>query len=87
MAWYGADDPHYVALKALSCRVAHLIADTHQVKVPRHEEAWQALREVTVNREADWWKGWWQESVAGLIVEEKQDSGKKPSKAIADKLS
>ncbi len=84
MAWYGADDPHYIALKALSCRVAHLIAETHQVKVPSHEEAWQALREVTVNREADWWKGWWQKGEAVQIVQDKQDSGNKPSKAIAD---
>lgn len=84
MAWYGADDPHYIALKALSCRVAHLIADTHQVKVPNHEEAWQALREVTANREADWWKGWWQSGTPEKPVTQQQGKSKNQNEAIAD---
>jgi hypothetical protein len=60
MAWRGANDPHYVALKALSCRVSHLISSTHPRIGPDHIEAWSALRDVTANREQDWWHGWWE---------------------------
>lgn len=60
MNWQGADDSRYVALKALSCRVGHLIASSHEGTTPSHQVAWKALRRITSNREGDWWHGWWE---------------------------
>lgn len=62
--WAGSEDPRYLAFKALSCRVAHLIATSHESKGPLKEDAWRSLHDITENqgKQEDWSTGWWTES-------------------------
>lgn len=62
--WAGGEDPKYLAFKALSCRLAHLIATSHESKGPSKEDAWRSLHDITENRyrDYDWSKGWWTNS-------------------------
>lgn len=62
LAWAGSEDATYLAFKALACRVAHLIATSHEKsKQPTRDESWTSLRKITEKKwkDEDLKKGFW----------------------------